>query len=117
VPTQQFVRTKRADVLTRQSHKRYMPVYSKGVVRPGGRTRPFGWLPIDCADNDAAAAPLDQSSSSGEEEEEVEQRGMGRRATPALAPTVLGGRNRHSPASTSEEEEEMAEEMELEEED
>jgi hypothetical protein len=102
IPTQQFVRTKRADVLTRRGHKLYMPVYSKGVVLARGRARPFGWLPLD----NGNGAAIDGNSSSDEEEVE-EQRGMGRRP-PALAPTVLHGRHRRPVLSSEEEAEEEA---------
>uniref|UniRef100_A0A914HLZ0 DNA-directed DNA polymerase n=1 Tax=Globodera rostochiensis TaxID=31243 RepID=A0A914HLZ0_GLORO len=53
VPQRRFVRTKRAEILTRATTKVYKPVYTKGLVvampqtqAPGGTayfTRPFGW--------------------------------------------------------------------------
>ena len=52
MPQRQFIRTRRAQILTRRTRKVYKPVYTKGILRPvitdgGGtfsyRTRPFGW--------------------------------------------------------------------------
>ena len=50
VPQQRFVRTRRAEIFTQCSQKRYRPYYSKGRVfavddpqHHHFRTRPFGW--------------------------------------------------------------------------
>lgn len=63
IPNVQFRRNKWSDVRTHHGLKRYLPVYSKGVVCAGGVARPFGWLP-------SATAP----------------------PAPQIAPTLLGNR-------------------------
>ena len=46
IPTRQFLRTRRADILTRRSRKVYRCNYAKGRTlgaASGYLTRPFGW--------------------------------------------------------------------------
>jgi hypothetical protein len=56
VPQRKFLRTRRAEIFTRQSQKVYRPVYSKGIVLVGGdqqyQTRPFGWLRAEVQENE-----------------------------------------------------------------
>uniref|UniRef100_A0A183BN37 DNA-directed DNA polymerase n=1 Tax=Globodera pallida TaxID=36090 RepID=A0A183BN37_GLOPA len=96
VPQRRFVRTKRAEILTRPSTKLYRPVFTKGLVVAvapalfdgGGRrdtaffTRPFGWYDDDDDNNNnnnnnADDAPPEQqqpqaAEDAAEEEEEEE---------------------------------------------
>lgn len=90
----QFQRTKLAEVGTRHARKRYLPIYSKGIVCASGVARPFGWLPPS-----PEAAP--------------------RQPPPRIAPTLLGTGQRgqqQQQQPESEEEEEEEEEQEQEEE-
>jgi hypothetical protein len=74
VPQRKFLRTRRAEIFTRQSQKVYRPVYRKGIVLVGGEqqyeTRPFGWFRAEAQGNEEEEDDDDDESIGGTDDDD-----------------------------------------------